>query len=97
MSTLDTMTPSISPPWLDASGQPLAIRSLPGLRTKSIKTLERSHPSTVSPALRELLSTCCGLADTDLGSIDFTGCCFPVEPCAVFNPCITLAIDDAGR
>ena len=97
MSTLDTMTPLVSSPWLDASGRPLAIRSLPGLRAESIKALERLHPSIVRPALRELLSTCCGIADTDLSFIDFTGCCFPVEPCAVFNPCMTLAIDDAGR
>jgi hypothetical protein len=37
------------------------------------------------------------LAGTALGSIDFTGCWFPEEPCAVFRPALTLAIDDEGR
>jgi hypothetical protein len=97
MSTLDTMTPLISPPWLDASGKPLPVRALPGLRPEVLKTLESAYPGIVGPALRDLLSTCCGLADTDLGHIDFTGCCFPEEPCTVFNPCLTLAIDDTGR
>jgi hypothetical protein len=44
-----------------------------------------------------LLGICCGLAGTELGSIDFTGCWFPEERCPVFRPCLTLAIDDAGR
>lgn len=97
MSTLDTMTPLISSPWLDASGKPLSVRSLPGLRSEVLKTLDCAYPGLVSPALKELLKVCCGLADTELGYIDFTGCCFPEEPCTVFNPCLTMAIDDAGR
>jgi hypothetical protein len=44
-----------------------------------------------------LLEICCGVAETELGSIDFTGCFFPEEPCQVFRPCLALAIDDAGR
>jgi hypothetical protein len=47
--------------------------------------------------MQALLSTCCGLAGTALGSIDFTGCWFPEEPYAVFRPALTLAIDDAER
>lgn len=97
MSTLDTMTPLISTPWLDANGKSLSARPLPGLRPEVLQTLERAHPGVISPALTDLLSACCGLADTDLGLIDFTGCCFPEEPCTVFNPCLTIAIDDAGR
>jgi hypothetical protein len=97
MSTLDTMTPIISSPWLDANGRALAVRPLPGLCPEVIKTLERAHPAIISSALTELLSACRGLADTDLGHIDFTGCCFPEEPCSVFNPCLTIAVDDAGR
>jgi|GEM_PF-5355620 hypothetical protein len=97
MSTLDTVTPLISSPWLDANGNPLPVRSLPGLRPEGIKALECAYPGIMSPPLKDLLSACCGLADTDLGHIDFTGCCFPEEPCTVFNPCLTLAIDDTGR
>jgi hypothetical protein len=47
--------------------------------------------------MKALLSACCGLAGTEIGSIDFTGCWFPEEPYAVFRPALTLAIDDAER
>lgn len=97
MSTRDTMTPLLSTPWADATGKALSVRPLPGLRPELIETLNSTYPGTVSPAMQSLLATCCGLADTELGHIDFTGCCFPEEPCAVFQPCLTLAIDDAGR
>jgi hypothetical protein len=47
--------------------------------------------------MKELLSRSCGLAGTELGSIDFTGCWFLEEPYSIFRPALTLAIDDAGR
>jgi hypothetical protein len=97
MSTIDTMTPLVSAPWLDACGNPLPVRTFPGLRPEVIQGLECSYPGILSPPLRALLGICCGLAGTELGSIDFTGCWFPEEPCPVFRPCLTLAIDDAGR
>jgi hypothetical protein len=97
MSNPDTMTPLISSPWCDADGQPLSARPLPGLRSELIDTLRKAFPAVLSPALKSLLATCCGIADTELGPIDFTGASYPDEPCAVFQPCITLAIDDAGR
>ena len=97
MSTLDTMTPVISTPWLDVTGRALSTRSLPGLRPEVLKTLERAYPGKLTPAFAALLSVCCGLADTDLGHLDFTGCCFPDEACSVFHPCLTIAIDDSGR
>ena len=96
MSTTD-MTPLVSAPWIDANGKPLPARVLPGLRPEVIQDLECSFPGIVSPAHKTLLETCCGLADTEIGSIDFTGCEFPEEPCRVFQPCLTLALDDAGR
>jgi hypothetical protein len=91
------MTPLIAAPWFDASGKPQSVRALPGLSPEVIRGLECSFPAIISPALKELLQTCSGLADTGIGGIDFTGCCFPEEPCDVFKPCLTLAIDDAGR
>ncbi len=97
MSALDTMTPLLSTPWVDASGKTLAVRALPGLRPELIKTLNLTYPWMINPAIHALLETCCGLADTELGQIDFTGCWFPKEPCSVFQPCLTIAIDDAGR
>ncbi len=97
MSTTDTMTPLVSVPWVDAHGHSLPERALPGLRPEVIQNLECSFPGIITSDLKALLGTCCGLAETELGSIDFTGCWFPEEPCGVFRPCLTLAIDDAGR
>ncbi len=97
MSTRDTMTPLLSAPWVDASGKTLSVRPLPGLRPELIKTLSLTYPGIIDPAMQALLATCCGLSDTELGQIDFTGCCYPEEPCTVLQPCLTLAIDDTGR
>ncbi len=85
MSTADTMTPPlISAPWFDADGNPLPIRILPGLHLEVIRSFECSYPGVINTALKGLLEACCGLADTELGDIDFTGCWFPAESCAVF-------------
>lgn len=97
MSTPDTMMPLVSAPWLDADGNPLSVRALPGLRSEVIQSLECSYPGILSPRMKALLATCCGLAGTDLGSIDFTGCWFLEEPYSVFRPALTLAVDDAER
>ncbi len=97
MSAPDTMMPLVSTSWLDADGSPLSVTPLPGLRSEVIQSLECSYPGILTPAMKTLLSTCCGLAGTELGSIDFTGCWFPEEPYAVFRPALTLAIDDAER
>jgi hypothetical protein len=97
MSTADTMTPLVSAPWVGANGKALPVRTLPGLRPEVIQGLESSFPGIISPTYKALLATCCGLAETEIGSIDFSGCLFPEEPCGVFQPCLTLAIDDAGR
>jgi hypothetical protein len=91
------MMPLISAPWLDADGNPLPVNPLPGLRSEVIENLECSHPGILSPTMKALLGTCCGLAGTELGSIDFTGCWFLEEPCTVFRPALVLAVDDAGR
>jgi hypothetical protein len=87
----------LSTPWVDSGGKALSVRALPGLRPETIQALASTYPGIMNPAMRALLATCCGLADTELGSIDFTGCWYPEEPCTVFQPCVTLAIDDAGR
>ena len=97
MSALDTMMPLVSAPWVNADGNPLSVRALPGLRSDVIQSLECSYPGILTPAMKDLLGTCCGLAGTALGSIDFTGCWFLEEPSAVFRPALTLAIDDAER
>ena len=97
MSARDTMTPLLSTPWVDARGKALSVRALPCLRPELIKTLNLTFPGQINATMQALLETCCGLADSELGHIDFTGCCFPEEPCSVFQPCLTMAIDDAGR
>jgi hypothetical protein len=97
MSTRDTVTPLLRTPWVDAGGKTLAARTLPGLRPELIHTLNSAFPGLINPTMQALLAECCGIADTELGHIDFTGCCFPEESCAVFRPCLTIAIDDTGR
>lgn len=97
MSASDTTMPLISAPWLSVKGNPLSVVPLPGLRQEVIQGLECSYPGILSSAMKELLSHSCGLAGTELGSIDFTGCWFLEEPHAVFRPALTLAIDDAER
>jgi hypothetical protein len=67
------------------------------LSPESIRTLERFFAAGISNERRELLQICSGLSATVLGAVDFTGCFFPREPLPVFEPCITLAIDDTGR
>lgn len=96
MSTLDTMAPFISAPWSDRDGHSLPVRALPGLRSEVLRELKFSYPG-LSLAYREFLGACSGFAGTALGHIDFTGCWYPQEACPVFNPCLTLAIDDEGR
>ena len=97
MSIPDTMTPFISAPWIGADDTSLPTRALPGLSPEAIRSLECSFPGNMSPPIKALLEASCGLADTELGPIDFTGCLFPEESCRVFQPCLTLAIDDLGR
>src|ERR1700761_2233312 len=95
MSVPDTTMPLA--PWLNADGDPLSVVPLPGLRSDVIDGLECTYPGILSPPMKDLLGRCCGLAGTELGSIDFTGCWFLEEPYGVFRPALTLAVDDAGR
>lgn len=97
MSFTDTLAPLVSLPWLDPSGQPHAVRPLPGLRSETLGELKISTISFMSTEYREFLNTCSGLAATPLGHIDFTGSWYPVEECPVFYPCLTLAVDEACR
>jgi len=80
MSALDTMMPLVSAPWLNTDGNPLSVTALPGLRSEVVQGLECTYTGILTPAMKALLGTCCGLAGTELGSIDFTGCWFLEEP-----------------
>jgi len=55
MSTPDTMMPLVSAPWLDADGNPLSVRALPGLRSEVIQSLECPHPGILTPAMKPIL------------------------------------------
>ena len=69
MSAPDTLMPLVSAPWLDADGHPLSVRPLPGLRSDVIQSLECSYPGILTPAMKALLGSSCGLAGTELGSL----------------------------
>lgn len=97
MSSLGTLTPFISAPWLDPHGRPLPVRPLPGLRPEILRELRYCPLGAMAPDYREFLTCCSGLANTALGHMDFTGSWYPEEECPVFNPSLTLAIDDEGR
>ena len=97
MLTPDTRVPLMSAPLSNHVGEPHPVTPLPGLRAGAVQGLESSFPGTLSTAMRSLLSSSCGLAGSELGSIDFTSRWYPEEPLAVFRPCLTLAVDDEGR
>jgi hypothetical protein len=97
MSTPDKMAPFLTSPWLNPAGECSGATCLPGLSHEAIQSLEVTYPGPIADVTRRLLATTCGVAGTDLGDIDFTGRWFPEEPLAVFRPCLTLAVDDAGR
>jgi len=97
MSTADKMVPFLTAPWQTPTGESARVTCLPGLSREAIQSLEATYPGPMAEELRRLLASTCGLAATDLGDIDFTGRWFPEEPLAVFRPCLTLAVDDAGR
>lgn len=97
MSTADKMAPFLTAPWLTPTGERTGATCLPGLSREAIQSLEATYPGPMAEEMRKLLASTCGLAGTDLGDIDFTGRWFPEEPLAVFRPCLTLAVDDAGR
>ena len=97
MSTADKVAPFLTAPWLMPTGERTSVTCLPGLGREAIQSLEASYPGPLPPEMSRLLARTCGLTGTDLGDIDFTGRWFPEEPLAVFRPCLTLAVDDAGR
>jgi hypothetical protein len=97
MSTPDKVIPLLSLPWLSNGGVRLSTTPLPGLDPDVIQGLDAVYPGILSPEMRQLLHTSCGLEDTALGSVDFTGRLYPEEPLSVFRPCLTLSVDDEGR
>jgi len=97
MSTVDTVMPLLQRPWIGRSEEQPPIVPLPPLRPEAITNLEAFWAGVLTPQMRQLLQCSCGLSDTPLGTVDFTGRWFPEEPLSIFRPSITLAVDDQGR
>lgn len=97
MSNTDKMMPLLTAPWVGRSGEQLLTYPLPALGHEAIANLAAQWTGILNPEMRQLLQFSCGLADTPLGIIDFTGRWYPEEPLSVFRPSLTLAIDDQGR
>lgn len=96
MSTSDTVVPVRSAPVPPAPDRAFRLMLGPGLSRSAIADLEYSYPGTLTEEMRSLLHTTCGLTVRELGALDLTGRWHPAEPLDVFQPCLTLAIDDEG-
>jgi hypothetical protein len=97
MSTSDAVVPFRPAPVPPAAGRGCELMLGPGLSRAAIADLEYSYPGTLTQEMRSLLQTTCGLTVGEFGALDLTGRWHPAEPMDVFHPCLTLAIDDAGR
>jgi len=97
MSTSDTVVPFRSAPVAPALNRAFGLMLGPGLSREAIADLEYSYPGTLTEEMRSFLLSTCGLTVRELGALDLTGRWHPAEPMNVFQPCLTLAIDDAGR
>jgi hypothetical protein len=97
MSTLDTIVPLLRTPWHLSGGESAPIVPLPALQRDTISYLETYWAGFMTGEMRQLLQQSCGLSQTPLGNIDFTGCWYAEEPLAIFRPSLTLAIDEKGR
>jgi hypothetical protein len=92
-----TMLPALTRPWIATSGHALSIQLGPALTKSAIDSLRPNFPGTLTVDHEQLLRHGCGIDGTPLQYIDFTGQWHGEEPLGVFRPCITLAIDAAGR
>ena len=97
MSNTDTVMPLLTAPWIGRSGERLFTYPLPPIRHEAMAGLATHWTGILSPEMRQVLQVSCGLADTPLGIIDFTGRWYPEERLSVFRPSLTIAIDDQGR
>jgi hypothetical protein len=97
MSKSDKVMPFASALAMSLAGGASRVARIPGLRPEAIQGLEALYPGTLTPEMRSLLETTCGLSAAEFGTIDLTGHWHPEESMAVFRPCLTLAIDDEGR
>ena len=97
MSTSDTMVPFRVAPVRPSPDRGFELMRGPGLSRAAVADLEYSYPGTLTDEMRSLLQTTCGFAVRELGALDLTGRWHPAEPMDIFHPCLTLAIDHAGR
>jgi hypothetical protein len=103
----NTMLPALSDPGTNANGQALPAETLPiealpfrpgpGLSCSAIDSLRTTFAGTLTSEHETLLRRSCGLDDTPLGYVDFTGQWHDEERLSVFRPCLTVAVDAQGR
>ena len=97
MSPLDNIVPLLQGPWAQPTAEYPPIVPLPGVQSETLSHLQSRWSGFLTTDMRQLLQLTCGLSDTPLGPIDFTGQWYAEEPLCIFRPCLTLAVDGQGR
>jgi hypothetical protein len=97
MSSLDNIVPLLQGRWTPHTSASPPIVPLPGIQPETSSHLQSHWSGFLTVEMRQILRQTCGLSDTPLGPIDFTGRWFAEEPLCVFRPCLTLAVDNQGR
>jgi len=81
---------------VDAEGEPVVLKLLPGLRSDEIDSLQKSVGQPLPEELRILLSFCSGI-DGCLETIDFTGAHMSFEQKEIFPNGLPIAHDGFGN
>lgn len=97
MSSLDTIVPLLQGGWAPHTGTSPPIVPLPGIQPETLSHLQSHWSGFLTAEMRQILQLTCGLSNTPLGPVDFTGRWYPEEPLRIFRPCLTLAVDSQGR
>ncbi len=97
MSPLDNIVPLLRGPWAQPTAEYPPIVPLPGVQLETLGHLQSRWSGFLTTDTRRLLQLACGLSNTPLGPIDFTGQWYAEEPLGIFRPCLTLAVDGQGR
>ena len=97
MSPLDNLVPLLRGAWTQPTAEDPPIVPLPGVQSETLSHLQTRWSGFLTTDMRQLLQLTCGLSDTPLGPIDFTGQWYPEESLSIFRPCLTLAVDGQDR
>jgi hypothetical protein len=97
MSSLDNIVPLLQGRWTPHTSASPPIVPLPGIQAETLSHLQSHWSGFLTAEMRQILQQTCGLSDTPLGPVDFTGRWYAEEPLCIFRPCLTLAVDSQGR